>query len=278
MIINDYYILNNNVRIPKIALGTWQVPNDIVSDCIQMATRNGYRHIDTAFKYKNEIGIGEGIKACGIDRKELFITTKISDKIKTYEGAKEAIEISLQNLGLEYMDLCLIHAPRPYKEMIEPTGKTYNEENLAVWKAMEEAYKEGKIRALGVSNFSKEDIDNLLQNATIKPAVNQIKVHIGFTPLEIMNYCQENDILIEAFSPNATGKLFNMPEIVEMAKKYNVSIPQLCIRYDLQLGCIVLPKTTHEEYMIQNASVDFEISDEDMTILKSIKGDFVALD
>jgi len=278
MMIKEFYTLNNGVKIPKIALGTWQVPNDIVDGCILMATKNGYRHIDTAFKYKNEVGVGKGIKECGINRSELFITTKISDKIKTYEGAKEAIDLSLENLGLEYMDLCLIHAPRPYKEMIEPTGKTYNEENLAVWKAMEEAYHDGKIRALGVSNFSKEDIDNLLQNATIKPTVNQIKVHIGFTPIEIMDYCKENDILIEAFSPNATGKLFNYPEIMEMAKKYNVTVPQLCIRYDLQLGCIVLPKTTHEEYMIQNADVNFEISEEDMQILKAIKGDFVALD
>lgn len=278
MMIKEFYTLNNGVKIPKIALGTWQVPNDIVDGCILMATKNGYRHIDTAFKYKNEVGVGKGIKECGINRSELFITTKISDKIKTYEGAKEAIDLSLENLGLDYMDLCLIHAPRPYKEMIEPTGKTYNEENLAVWKAMEEAYHEGKIRALGVSNFSKEDIDNLLQNATIKPTVNQIKVHIGFTPIEIMDYCKENDILIEAFSPNATGKLFNYPEIMEMAKKYNVTVPQLCIRYDLQLGCIVLPKTTHEEYMIQNADVNFEISEEDMQILKAIKGDFVALD
>mgnify|MGYP002513767233 CR=1 FL=1 len=127
------------------------------------------------------------------------------------------------NLGLDYMDLCLIHAPRPYVEMINPTGKTYNEENLAVWKAMEEAYHEGKIRALGVSNFSKEDIANLLENASVKPTINQIKVHIGFTPIEIMEYCKENDILIEAFSPNATGKLFNYPEIMEMAKKYNVT-------------------------------------------------------
>lgn len=278
MMINEYYTLNNGVKIPKIALGTWQVPNDIVDNCIVMATRNGYRHIDTAFKYKNEVGVGKGIKDCGINREDLFIATKVSDKVKTYEGAKEAIEISLQNLGLEYMDLCLIHAPRPYVEMINPTGKTYNEENLAVWKAMEEAYHEGKIRALGVSNFSKEDIDNLLQNATVKPTINQIKVHIGFTPIEIMEYCKENDILIEAFSPNATGKLFNYPEIMEMAKKYNVTVPQLCIRYDLQLGCVVLPKTTHEEYMIQNADVNFEISEEDMEILKAIKGDFVALD
>lgn len=278
MIINEYYTLNNGIKIPKIALGTWQVPNDVVSDCVKTAIKNGYRHIDTAFKYKNEIGIGKGIKECGINREQLFITTKISDKVKNYEEAKQMINTSLENLGLDYMDLCLIHAPRPYKEMIEPTGKTYNEENLAVWKAMEEAYSEGKIKALGVSNFSKEDIENLLENATIKPMVNQIKVHIGFTPLDIIEFCQENDILVEAFSPNATGKLFSYPEIIEMAKKYNVSIPQLCIRYDLQLGLVVLPKTTHEEYMIQNTAVDFEISEEDMQVLKSIIGDFVALD
>lgn len=278
MMINEHYTLNNGITIPKIALGTWQIPNDIVTDCVKAAIKNGYRHIDTAFKYKNETGIGKAIKECGVSREELFITTKISDKIKSYQEAKEAILLSLENLGLDYMDLCLIHAPRPYKEMIEPTENTYNKENLEVWKAMEEAYHEGKIRALGVSNFSQADLENLLQNATIKPTVNQIKVHIGFTPTQIMDFCKENDILIEAFSPNATGKLFDFPEIAEMAKKYNVTIPQLCIRYDLQLGCIVLPKTTHEEYMIQNADVNFEISKEDFTFLKSIKGDFVALD
>ena len=276
--IKHTYTLLNNKQIPAIALGTWQVPNDLVTHCVLMAIKNGYRHIDTAYKYRNEQGIGLAIKQCGIKREELFITTKVSDKVKTYEQTKEMIQESLNNLDLDYIDLLLIHAPRPYKEMIEPTNNNYFKENLEVWKAMEEAYKKGKVKALGVSNFSIEDLENLINHVEIKPMVNQIKVHIGFTPLELIHYCQKHDIVVEAFSPNATGALFKDELIQSLAKKYNVTIPQLCIRYDLQLGCVVLPKTTHEEYMIQNANVNFVISNEDMELLKKIKGDFKALD
>ena len=171
------------------------------------------------------------------------------------------------------MDLLLIHAPMAWEEIVEKTEKTYYEENLVVWGVMEKLYKEGKCRSIGVSNFEIHDIQNLLDHAEIKPQVNQIKVHIGYYPKDLVDYCQANDILVEAYSPNATGKLRENPVVVAMAEKYGVSIPQLGIRFDLQLDTLPLPKTTHEEYMVENAAVDFEISKEDMECVLEILDD-----
>ncbi|MEI2987545.1 MAG: aldo/keto reductase [Oscillospiraceae bacterium] len=269
--LNKYYTLSNGVTIPKIALGTWQVSNEDVQSSISNALSIGYRHIDTAAAYENEKGVGTAIQKSGIARNALFITTKIPAEIKTYEGTVQVIEKSLANLQTDYIDLMLIHSPKPWKELFARTDKTYFKENLSVWKALTEYYKAGKLRAIGVSNFEIADIQNIIDNAEIKPMVNQVRVHIGHTPKEIINYCQSRNILIEAFSPNATGKLHTNPVVVEIAEKYGVSIPQLGIRYDLQLGTLPLPKTTHKEYMIQNEDVDFVISDEDMARLGEVE-------
>lgn len=268
--INETYTLENGVTIPKLALGTWQIDNQTVTDVVRDAIDAGYRHIDTAVQYENEEGIGKGILASGVDRKELFVTTKIPGDIKTYEGTKQTIEESLKRLGTNYIDLLLIHAPKPWPELFAHSEKTYFKENLEVWKAMEEAYQEGRVRAIGVSNFEISDIQNLLDHAKIKPMVNQIRVHIGHTPDDVIRFCQKNRILVEAFSPNATGKLMSNPDIIKMAEKYHVSVPQLSIRYDLQLGLLPLPKSTHKDHMIQNAEVDFTISTEDMDLLHKV--------
>lgn len=269
--LNEYYTLSNGVTIPKIALGTWQVSNEDVQTSVSDALSVGYRHIDTAAAYENENGVGNAVIKSDIARTELFLTTKIPAEVKSYEGAVEVIERSLANLQTDYIDLMLIHSPKPWAELFAGTEKTYYAENREVWRALTEYYKTGKLRAIGVSNFETADIQNIIDNAEIAPMVNQVRVHIGHTPKEVIDYCQSRSILIEAFSPNATGKLRTNPVVVEIADKYGVSIPQLGIRYDLQLGTLPLPKTTHREYMIQNADVDFVISDEDMARLREVE-------
>lgn len=271
MILNETYILSNQVEIPKLALGTWQISNEEVVAAVKAALKTGYRHIDTAAAYDNEQGVGKALVESGLDRREVFLTTKVPAEIKNYKAAKDSIETSLKNLGTDYVDLMLIHAPRPWAEMYSGNSKTYNEENAAVWKALEEAYHEGKCRAIGVSNFEISDIQNLLQHGQMMPQVNQVRIHIGHVPQEIMDYCATNYILVEAYSPNATGRLIHNPTIAEIAAKYNVAAPQLAIRFDLQLGLLPLPKSSHEEYIRQNAELDFTISEEDMQSLLQIK-------
>ena len=267
--LKDRLLLANGVEIPVIGLGTWQIPNDITAHVVKDALEVGYRHIDTAALYRNEEGVGEGILESGIPRRDIFVTSKIHSSCKSYEGAVEAIEESLRKLNTDYIDLMLIHAPRPFNEMGEPSEKNYNEENLEVWRAMSEAYRDGKLRAIGVSNFSAEDMDNIIHNSDIKPMVNQILVNITRYPKKLIEACNERGILVESYSPNATGKLKG-EEIKEMAEKYGYTVPQLGNRFDYQLGTIVLPKTTHKEYMIENINIDIEISKEDMEVLKAM--------
>ena len=173
-------------------------------------------------------------------------------------------------MGLDYIDLMIIHSPQPWKE-VNQSDDRYIEGNREAWRALTDAYKSGKLRAIGVSNFLKEDIDNLCEVAEIKPMVNQVLCHISNTPIELIDYCQSKGIVMEAYSPVAHGEALKNPAIAEIAKKYNVSIPQLCIRYDIQLGMIVLPKTANVEHMKNNADIEFEITNEDMEILKNIE-------
>ncbi|MBR1690112.1 MAG: aldo/keto reductase [Oscillibacter sp.] len=271
MIFQETYTLSNGVSIPKIALGTWQVSNDAVVDAVKDALSVGYRHVDTAVQYENEEGIGKAIRDFGIARNEVFVTTKIPHDVKTYEGAKAVIEESLDRFGFDYLDMILIHSPKPWPELFAGSPKTYFDENLSVWNAMTEAYHAGKIRAIGVSNFEISDMQNLLDRTEVKPMVNQVRVHIGHTPSEIIRFCRENGLLVEAYSPNATGKLMGRPEIAAIAEKYGVTVPQLSLRYDIQLGVLPMPKTTHREHMIQNAKLDFVISAEDMASLGAVE-------
>lgn len=270
MILQETYELNNGIRIPKLGFGTWQIPEDQVAVPVIQAVKAGYRHIDTAAAYGNEKGVGAGIRDCGVAREELFITTKIPAEVKSYEGAKEIIAASLTNLSLDYIDLMLIHAPKPWSEMGDPDSYRYTKENVEVYRALEEAYEAGRLRAIGVSNFNEADLDNLLAHCRVKPAVNQIQVNIAYTQYPLVQYCQEKDILVMAYSPSATGRMLHNAVALQMADKYQVSVAQLCIRFDLQLGTAPIPKTTHEAYMIQNAQVDFEISEEDMQILLAV--------
>lgn len=268
MILQETYTLNNGVKIPKLALGTWMIEDSDVGKAVEAAIKIGYRHIDTAQAYQNEAGVGEGIKASGIKREDLFVTTKLAAEVKDYEGAKKAIDESLEKLGLEYIDLMIIHSPQPWQDF---RGDNYDEGNLAAWKALEEAYEAGKLKAIGLSNFLQKDIENILEGGSVKPAVNQILAHIGKTPTELINFAKANDMLTMAYSPIGHGVLLEHEEVVAMAKKYEVSVPQLAIRYTLQLGLIPLPKTSNPKHMESNAALDFVISDEDMETLKSVE-------
>ena len=267
---NEYLTLPNGIKVPQLALGTWLIDDDKAADAVKAALDIGYRHIDTAQAYANERGVGEGIRASGINREEIFVTTKVAAEHKDYKSAAEGIDGSLKALGLDYIDLMIIHSPQPWVE-VNQSDNRYLEGNLEAWRALTDAYKAGKIRAIGVSNFLKEDIENIRNNAEIKPMVNQVLCHISNTPLELIEYCQNKGIVMEAYSPVAHGEALRIPAIAQMAEKYGVTVPQLCIRYDIQLGMIALPKTANPVHMKSNSEVDFVISDEDMEILKHLE-------
>lgn len=262
--------LNNGVKIPQLGLGTWFIDDDKAAEAVKAAVELGYRHIDTAQAYGNERGVGEGVRTCGVQREELFVVSKVAAEHKTYEEAMAGINRTLETMGLDYLDMMIIHSPQPWVEVNQSEDR-YVEGNRAAWKALEDAYKAGKLKAIGVSNFQIEDLESLMETAEIKPMVNQILCHISNTPVELIDYCQKHDIVVEAYSPIAHGVILNQPEIKAMAEKYGVSVPQLCIRYTLQLGAISLPKTASPAHMKTNAEVDFEIRAEDMEVLKKFK-------
>ena len=267
---NNTVTLSNGVIVPQLALGTWLIENGETAEAVQAAIKLGYRHIDTAQAYGNEQGVGVGVRASGVARDQLFITTKVAAEHKDYRSAMDGIDGSLRRLGLDYIDLMIIHSPQPWME-VNQSDDRYFEGNREAWRALTDAYKAGKLRAIGVSNFLQEDIDNLWSSADVKPMVNQVLCHISNTPLDLIAYCQKLGIVMEAYSPVAHGEALKNAKIAAMAQKYGVSVPQLCIRYDIQLGMIVLPKTANPAHMQSNADVDFVISEEDMTALKQIE-------
>lgn len=262
--------LGNGVEIPVLALGTWFIDDDKVAEAVKSAVKMGYRHIDTAQAYGNEHGVGEGIRTCGVPREQIFVTSKVAAEYKTYEEAAVSIDRSLANMGLDYIDMMIIHSPQPW-DKVNQSEDRYVEGNRAAWRALEDAYNAGKLRAIGVSNFLQEDIENLWETAEIKPMVNQVLCHISNSPLELIDYCQKKGMVMEAYSPVAHGEALKNKVIADMAEKYGVTIPQMCIRFDIQLGMIVLPKTSNPNHMRTNADIDFTISDEDMEILKHVE-------
>lgn len=268
--IHNVLTLNNGIEIPQLGLGTWFIRDDIVADAIKEAVNIGYRHFDTAQAYRNERGVGEGIRNCGIPRDEIFVTSKVAAEHKTYDEAMAGIDETIKKIGLDYLDMMIIHSPQPW-EKVNQSEDRYVNENREAWKALEDSYKAGKLKAIGLSNFRIGDIENILEVCEIKPMVNQILLHISNTPLELVEYCQDKDIIVEAYSPIAHGEILHQREIAVIAEKYGVSVPQLCIRYTLQLGAVSLPKTGNPEHMRTNAEVDFEISPEDMKMLKNFK-------
>ena len=255
------FTLYNGVQIPAIGYGTWRTrPAEVCEKAVQDAIACGYTHIDGAAVYKNEDSVGNAIKNSHMKREDLFVTSKVWNDMRGYEKTKEAFYTSLEKLGLDYLDLYLIHWPNPlaFRDKME-------EMNAETWRAMEDLYMEGKIRAIGVSNFKIHHLESLMKHARIKPMVNQIETTIGFMQEDVLQYCKENDIVVEGWSPLGSGRLFTNDALIDIANKYNKSIAQITLRYLLQKGVLPLPKSTNPERMKQNLEVfDFEISDEDM--------------
>lgn len=266
-ILNETYTLSNGVQIPKLGLGTWFISDKDAAEAVRQAVKLGYRHIDTAEAYANEAGVGEGIRTCGVPREQIFVNSKVIAEAKTYEDAMKQIDESIAKMNVGYIDMMIIHSPQPWSQWRKAKNR-YFAENIEVWRAMEDAYKDGKLKAIGVSNFLVDDLQNILNHCEIKPMVNQILYHISNTPHELIDFCEKNDILVEAYAPIAHGRVLKNKEIAAMASKYGVTIAQLCIRYDLQLGTVALPKTANPDHMKENAAVDFVISDADMETLK----------
>jgi diketogulonate reductase-like aldo/keto reductase len=268
--LNESYILNNGIKIPKLGLGTWLIEGEKATQAVKDAIELGYRHIDTAEAYGNEVEVGIGIRESGVKREEIFLTTKLVAEAKDYETAKKNIQESLDKLDIDYIDLMIIHSPQPWVE-VNQSDNRYEKGNLEAWKALEEFYKSGKIKAIGVSNFQIDDLKNILENAEVKPAVNQILCHISNTPINLIKFCEENDILVESYSPIAHGEILNNDAIKNIANKYNSTVAQLSIKYTIQLGTVSLPKSATKSHIEENSKLDFVISEEDMEILKNFE-------
>lgn len=266
MPLNSTFELANGLHIPRLGLGTWKIPDDTVAESVHAAVACGYRHIDTAQAYGNERGVGEGIRTCGVPREDIFVTSKLAAEIKTYDESVEAIQGSVEKLGLGPIDLMLIHCPQPWAEFGDEDR--YFEGNRQAWRALEEAYEAGTVRSIGVSNFEEVDLENIFEVCSVRPMVNQILTHVGHTPEDLIDFCEAHEIVVEAYSPIAHGRLLQHAELEKMAAKYGVSVPQLAIRYTLQLGLVSLPKSSNPDHIRSNANVDFEISGEDMDALR----------
>lgn len=260
----DCFTLSNGVKIPCIGYGTWQTPDgEITENCVKNAIDAGYRHIDTAFAYGNEASVGAGIKKAGVARDELFVTTKHWVTERGYEKTVNAVETSLKLLGLDYLDLYLVHWP-----CVEKCSPDWEEINLDTWRGFEKMYKDGKIRAIGVSNYQQKHLETLFNNAEIKPMVNQLEFHPGYTQIDNIRFAQENGLLVEAWSPLGSGAVLNDEGLKAMAAKYGKSVAQLCVKLALQNNILPLPKSTNPDRMAANAEVfDFEISEEDVKTL-----------
>ena len=267
--LTDTYELNNGVKIPIVGFGTWQTPDgDVAEKSVEEAIAAGYRHIDTAFAYGNEKSVGKGIKDSGVARDQLWVTSKLTGNDHGYENTKKAIDKSLSNLGLDYLDLFLIHWPNPiaYRDSWEKT-------NADTWRAMEEAQKAGKLRTIGVSNFRPKHLDALLKTATVTPQVNQIFLNPSDLQPEVVAYNDAHDILSEAYSPLGTGKIFAVDELKTMSEKYSKTVAQVVLRWSLQHGFLPLPKSVHEARIIENTKLfDFEIDEADMKTIDGLRG------
>lgn len=252
-ILNDSTVLHNGVEMPWLGLGVYKAEEGAeVINAVKTAIRHGYRSIDTASFYQNEEGVGQAIRECGVPREELFITTKVWNSEQGYENTLKSFDTSIQKLGLEYIDLYLIHWP--------VAGK-YKDS----WKALEKLYKEGRVRAIGVSNFQIHHLEDLMSDAEIKPMVNQVEYHPSLTQKELHAFCKQENIQLEAWSPLKKGLLQEDPTIVEIANKHQKTPAQIIIRWDLQNEVVTIPKSVKEHRIIENAEVfDFELSADDM--------------
>lgn len=266
--LKDTMKLYNGVEIPVMGLGTWQSTDEVAKSAVLSALSLGYRLIDTAAAYGNERGVGAGVAASGLKREEVFVTSKLRNAHHGYKATLEAFEGTMERLGLDYLDLYLIHWPNPVQ------FRTHWEESTAgTWAAFEELYKAGRIKAIGVSNFLPHHIETLMKTATVKPMVDQLKLCPGITQPETVRYCKENDILVEAYSPFGTGAVFANEAMQQLAKKYGKTVGQICLKWSLQMGFLPLPKSANPMRIKENAAVfDFALSAEDMDMIAGLAG------
>lgn len=260
----DIFRLYNNVDIPSVGFGTWHIKDSkILEDSVMSAISLGYRHIDTASKYKNEKFIGNTLKKYNIPRKEVFITSKVWNDDKGFKSTLKAFEKTLNYLQTDYLDLYLIHWPM--------TSDNWEDINWDTWRALEKLYKEGRVKAIGVSNFLVPHLESLRKRINILPMVNQIEFHPGFMQKDTVDYCRKNNIVIEAWSPIGSGKMLDNIELQRISKKYNKSVAQICIKWCLQNNVLPLPKSTHYDKIKENIDIsNFNISDEDMNFINSM--------
>ena len=265
--LQDTYTLANDVQIPCIGFGTWQTPNgETAINSVKAALKAGYRHIDTAACYGNEASVGQAIKESGVPREEIFVTSKVWNTERGYEKTLAAFETTMAKLDLDYVDLYLIHWPAAANQF-----ENWKEINAQTWRALEELYIEGKVKAIGVSNFLPHHLEALLEGVKVVPMVNQIEYHPGFMQAESVAFCKAHNILVEAWSPLGTGNVLNNETLIMMAQKYSKTVAQICIRWVLQQGLLPLPKSITESRIIENTEVfDFEIKEEDMAIIDAI--------
>lgn len=256
--------LNNGVVMPMLGFGTFQVPDgDVTVQSVKAALELGYRHIDTAAIYRNERGVGEGIRQSGIDRKDIFLTSKVWNSDQGYDTTLKAFDESMNKLGFDYLDLYLIHWPKPL--------------NKETWRAMERLYKEKRIRAIGVSNFHIHHLEDLLAGCEIKPMVNQIEFHPRLVQPHLLKFCRKHEIQFAAWSPLMQGKIFSTPLLKDLSAKYRRTVSQIVLRWDIQMGVVTIPKSTHPERIKENMGIfDFEVSEKDMQMICALdKGERV---
>jgi diketogulonate reductase-like aldo/keto reductase len=265
--LTDAFTLANGVKIPCVGLGTWQTPDGQVAvDSVYNALQAGYRHIDTAAIYGNEVSVGKAVAKSGIPRKDLFVTSKVWNTDRGYEKTLAAFDQTMRKLNMDYLDLYLIHWPAVSKQF-----KDWQQINQETWKAMEKLYEEKRIRAIGVSNFLPHHLEPLMKTAAVMPIGNQIEYHPGQIQKATVDFCKKNNILVEAWSPLGTGKMLTNWKLNAIAEKYTKSTAQLCIRWALQNGILPLPKSVTKSRIIENTGVfDFTITPEDMKLINDM--------
>jgi len=265
----DCFKLLNGVEIPCVGYGTFQTPEgETAVASVVSAIKAGYRHVDTAQGYGNEASVGAAVKKCGVPRNEIFITSKLANTEHGYEKTLAAFERTLEKLDTDYLDLFLIHWPNPVH-----FRDCWQETNAGTWRAFEELYEAKRIRAIGISNFRPKHIDELMKTAKIPPMANQIRLCPGDTQDEVVDYCRERKMLLQAYSPFGVGKIFEVPEMISLAEKYGKTVAQVCVRWSLQRGYNPLPKSVTPERIKENIEVfDFELSGADVQTIADLKG------
>lgn len=267
--LTDCFTLHNGVKMPCMGFGTWRLPLDggVCEESVKYALKVGFRHIDTAQGYRNEAGVGKAVAESGLKREDVFITSKVLNCSRGYENTLAAFDISMKKLAIEVMDCYLIHWPANSKEL----PYTWERVNKDTWRAMEELYKEGRIRAIGVSNFLPHHLKPLMETAEIMPMVNQLEIHPGFGQFETVKFSQENGIIVTAYSPLGNGEILNNEVLIKMAEKYGKSVPHICYRWVLQHDIMPLTRSHDPERIATNGNIfDFELSDEGMAEIDAL--------